>query len=58
MAQPAYRPHRTRPGQNLLIAAKRTPDLTRRLLTVIDAYKTQLHQQSVGLITRDSCTAF
>jgi hypothetical protein len=25
---------------------------------VIEAYKTQFHQQSVGIITRDSCAAF
>jgi len=25
---------------------------------VIDAYKTEFHQQSVGIITRDSCGAF
>jgi hypothetical protein len=42
----------------LLVAAKRAPDLARRLTTVIDAYKTRFHQQSVGLVTRDSCAAF
>jgi hypothetical protein len=42
----------------LLVAAKRSPDLADRLSTVIDAYKTQFHQQSVGVITRDSCAAF
>jgi Protein of unknown function (DUF3574) len=42
----------------LLIAAKREPDVGRRLAAVIDAYKTQFHQQSVGVITRDSCAAF
>jgi len=42
----------------LLVAAKREPDLARRLSAVIDAYKTQFHQQSVGIITRDSCAAF
>ncbi len=46
------------PTKILLIAAKRTPDLGRRLATVIDAYKTQFHQQSVGLITRNSCASF
>jgi hypothetical protein len=25
---------------------------------VIDAYKAQFHQQSVGIITRDACAAF
>jgi hypothetical protein len=42
----------------LLIAAGRTPDLAARLAAVIDAYKARFHQQSVGLITRDSCAAF
>jgi Protein of unknown function (DUF3574) len=42
----------------LLVAARRTPDLARRLAAVIDAYKARFHQQSVGVITRDSCAAF
>jgi hypothetical protein len=42
----------------LLVAAKPEPDLPRRLSAVIDAYKTQFHQQSVGIITRESCAAF
>jgi hypothetical protein len=42
----------------LLVAAKPEPDLSRRLLAVIDAYKTQFQQQSVGTITRDSCATF
>ena len=46
------------PTKILLVAAQPTPDLPQRLSTVIDAYKTQFHQQSVGLITRDSCAAF
>jgi Protein of unknown function (DUF3574) len=46
------------PTKILLVAAKREPDLARRLSAVIDAYKAQFHQQSVGLITRDSCAAF
>jgi hypothetical protein len=58
MAQSANRPHRPRPTKILLVAAKRTPDLARSLSTVIDAYNTQFHQQSIGLITRDSCAAF
>ncbi len=41
------------PTKILLIAAKRTPDLARRLSAVIDAYKARFHQQSVGLITRE-----
>ena len=42
----------------LLVAAKRDPDLARRVSAVIDTYKAKFHQQSVGLITRDSCAAF
>jgi hypothetical protein len=42
----------------LLVAAKPEPDAARRLSAVIDAYKAQFHQQSVGIITRDSCAAF
>lgn len=46
------------PTKILLVAAKRGPDLAPRLAAVIDAYKTRFHQQSVGIITRDSCAAF
>jgi hypothetical protein len=46
------------PTKILLVAAKREPDLARRLSAVIDVYKTKFRQQSVGLITRDSCAAF
>jgi hypothetical protein len=42
----------------LVVAAKPQPDLSRRLSAVIDAYKAQFRQQSVGIITRDSCAAF
>jgi Protein of unknown function (DUF3574) len=42
----------------LLIAAKPEIDLGRRLAAVIEAYKTQFHQQSVGIITHNSCVAF
>jgi Protein of unknown function (DUF3574) len=42
----------------LLVAAKRQPDLASRLSAVIEAYKSRFHQQSVGVITRDSCAAF
>jgi hypothetical protein len=42
----------------LLVAARQTPDLAQRLSAVIDAYKRQFQQQSVGAITRDSCAAF
>ena len=42
----------------LIVAAERTPDLAQRLSAVIDAYKGRFRQQSVGIITRDSCAAF
>jgi uncharacterized protein DUF3574 len=46
------------PTKILLVAAKREPDLAQRLSAVIDAYMARFHQQSVGIITRDSCAAF
>jgi hypothetical protein len=46
------------PTMILLVAAKRSPDLADRLNAVIDGYKTRFQQQSVGIITRDSCAAF
>jgi hypothetical protein len=42
----------------LIVAAERTPDLLQRLSAMMDAYKQRFHQQSVGIITRDSCAAF
>jgi len=42
----------------LLVAVKREPDLQARLSAVIDTYKARFQQQSVGVITRDSCAAF
>jgi Protein of unknown function (DUF3574) len=46
------------PTKILLVASRRTPDLAQRLSAVVDAYKTRFHQQSVGILTRDSCAAF
>jgi hypothetical protein len=47
------------PGVKIvLIAAKPSSDLPGRLSAVIDAYKARFHQQSVGIISRDSCAAF
>lgn len=47
------------PGVKIvLIAVKRSPDLPGRLSAVIEAYKTRFHQQSVGIVTRDSCAGF
>ncbi len=42
----------------VLIAVKRSPELAGRLQTVIDAYKARFKQQSVGVVTRDSCASF
>ena len=42
----------------VLIAVPRGADTATRFQAVIDAYKARFHQQSVGLITRDSCAAF
>ncbi len=46
------------PTKILLVAVKRSAELAGRLTAVIDAYKTRFHQQSVGIVTRDSCAAF
>ena len=42
----------------VLVAAKPGADFAPRLTAVIDAYKLRFHQQSVGVITGDSCAAF
>jgi hypothetical protein len=42
----------------VLIAAKQSPNLAAKLAHVMDAYKTQFRQHSVGLITRQVCAAF
>ena len=42
----------------VLIAVKRTSELAARLQAVIDGYKARFRQQSVGIVTRDSCAAF
>jgi hypothetical protein len=46
------------PTKVLVVAVKRSPELAGRLQAVIDAYKTRYRQQSVGIVTRDSCAAF
>jgi hypothetical protein len=46
------------PSRVVLIATLRSPDLGHRLTAVIETYKTRFRQQSVGIITRDSCAAF
>jgi hypothetical protein len=42
----------------VLIVVKRSSELSGRLAAVMNSYKTRFHQQSVGIITRDSCAAF
>ena len=46
------------PTKVLIVAVTRSPELASRLQAMIDAYKARYHQQSVGIITRDSCAAF
>jgi hypothetical protein len=46
------------PTKVLLVAAPRSPDLGPRLTAVVEAYKARFRQQSVGIVTRDSCAAF
>ena len=46
------------PTKILLVAVKPEPGFAGRLAAVIDAYKLRFHQQSVGIITRESCAAF
>src|ERR1700749_1722480 len=41
----------------VLIAAKQSPGLAAKITHVMDAYKRQFHQQSVGLVTRQVCAA-
>jgi hypothetical protein len=42
----------------LLVAVVPSADLARRLRAVIDTYRTQFREQSVGIITSDACAAF
>lgn len=46
------------PTKVLTVAVKRSPELAGRLQAVTDAYKTRFRQQSVGIITRNSCANF
>jgi hypothetical protein len=46
------------PTKVLIVAVKRSPELAGRLQAVIDAYKSRYRQQSVGIVTRDSCASF
>jgi hypothetical protein len=42
----------------VLIAVRPSSDAANRFQTVIDAYKARFRQQSVGIITHESCAAF
>lgn len=42
----------------LLLAADPDSDLKTRIGTVIDAYRQQFHQDSVGVLTSEACGAF
>jgi len=42
----------------VLIAATQEPDLIQRVSAVIGAYKVRFRQQTVGIITRESCAPF
>ncbi len=42
----------------LVAAADPDSDLTGRIGTVVDAYRKEFHQQSVGVLTTASCGAF
>lgn len=46
------------PTKMLLVAALPSPDLAPRLSAVIEAYKARFRQQSVGIVTRNSCASF
>jgi hypothetical protein len=42
----------------LLLAADPDSDLKTRIGSVVDAYRKQFHQQSVGVLTSEACGAF
>ncbi len=46
------------PTKIVTIAVKESPELGARIKAVIAAYKTDFHQESVGLTTVDGCGAF
>lgn len=46
------------PIKVLLVAAPPGPDLAPRLSSVIEAYKARFRQQSVGIVTHNSCASF
>jgi len=46
------------PSKVLIVAAAPSAELNARLQTVADAYRKQFHQDSVGILTTQSCGAF
>jgi hypothetical protein len=42
----------------VIVAVARAPDLARRTESVIDAYRTRFHQESVGVLTTTECGSF
>jgi hypothetical protein len=47
------------PTKILVVASELPrPDLSERLSTVIDAYRSRFRQQSVGVVTRNACASF
>ena len=46
------------PSKILLVAADPDSDLKTRIGSVINAYRAQFHQRSVGVITSEACVAF
>jgi hypothetical protein len=46
------------PSKILLVAADPDSDLKTRIGSVVDAYRTQFHQRSVGILTSEACGAF
>jgi len=46
------------PSKILLVAADPESDLKTRIGSVVNAYRTQFHQRSVGVITSEACAVF
>jgi len=42
----------------LFVAADPDSDLKSRITSVVDAYRQQFHQKSVGILTSEACAAF
>jgi hypothetical protein len=46
------------PGKLLIVAADPGSEPAQRIGAVIESYRRQFHQQSVGVVTQQSCAAF